>query len=296
MAVLVRAAWKVAARRATVVAAVAAVALAVAPVPSGAVETDLPTVTVTDQPGAPGQMLYEMERLTGKPLGSLDTVTAIETEGKALTVDQLMALAAGDDVEGVKLRGVMPGGKELLNTTMADLADGRYDGSPADGKPTSTLVFANSVPDGRDWCTTLCFYFMNRWTCPQPVRSTALDLFGYTTLGAARTTAEKASDVSLDDLEAVEVLVGDSELSAADAKRFFLGGRVDSLKSVAVLKQPDPDWTLTDLDHKSGVKYGKTKAHIYTFKVPFFGKFLMRCISQDGGKTYRCSASRWSGF
>ncbi|GIJ25625.1 hypothetical protein Vqi01_07870 [Micromonospora qiuiae] len=291
-----RAAWKVAARRAAIVAAVTAVALAVASVPSGAVETVVPTVTVTDQPGAPGQMLYEMERLTGKPLGGLDQVTAVETEGKGLTVDQLMALAAGDDVKGVKLLGVMPGGKELLNTTMADLADGRYDGSPTDGKPTSTLVFANSVPDGRDWCTTLCTDYMGRWICPQPVRSTGLDLFGHTTLGAARTTAEKASDVSLEDLEMVEVLGGDSELSAADARRFFLGGRVDSLKSVAVLKQPDPDWTLADLDHKSGVKYGKTKAHIYTFKVPFLGKFLMRCISQDGGKTYECSASVWNGF
>jgi hypothetical protein len=115
-----------------------------------------PKVTVQDRPGAPREMLQQLEKLTGHPAGTLKQVTAVDTGGKALTPEQIEALAAGKEPDGVKVLGVMPGSKELLETTISDLSDGTYDG-PRDSTELyrSAVVFDLFLP-GYEWCLTIC--------------------------------------------------------------------------------------------------------------------------------------------
>lgn len=141
--------------RVSVITAVTAAVLALAYVPSSA-EDNLARVTVTDQAGAPGQLLQQLERATGRSLGTLQTVMAVDTAGRELTVDQLEALMSGRAVEGVRVLGSMAGSRDVLGTTMADLADGRFDGTAGEVAPTTALLFANDIPQGREWCLTMC--------------------------------------------------------------------------------------------------------------------------------------------
>ncbi|MGW3787671.1 hypothetical protein ACWD5Z_24015 [Micromonospora chokoriensis] len=286
-------------RRATIVTTALIVGLAASYAPSHAAEDEART-TVTDHPGAPGTMLRQLEDLTGRPVGDLDKVLAVDTGGRNLTDDQLEALAAGREVDGVKVVGTMPGSRDILGTTMADLADGTYDGSGDSGTATS-LIFASSVPGGRNWCLTMCVASgKSVWECLLAsrggVQTFTLDLAGQTTVGGTKAAFEKVNGVAVDGPTTVETLVGDGEPSAEEVQTLLDGGDIPSLRRVATLDRPDPGWALADIAEKSGVPYAKTKAHIFTFTLPFLGKFLAVCISQDGGKTWKCSARQWDGF
>ncbi|MEU7655315.1 hypothetical protein AB0C42_29010 [Micromonospora taraxaci] len=286
-------------RRATIVTTALIVGLTASYAPSHAAEDEART-TVTDHPGAPGTMLRQLEDLTGRPVGDLDTVLAVDTGGRNLTDDQLEALVAGKEVDGVTVVGTMPGSRDILGTTMADLADGTYDGSGDSGTATS-LIFASSVPGGRNWCLTMCVASgKSVWECLLASRGGAqtftLDLAGGTTVGGTKAAFEKVNGVAVDGPSTVETLTGDGEPSADEIQTLLDGGDIPSLRRVATLDRPDPGWALADIAEKSGVPYAKTKAHIFTFTLPFLGKFLAVCISQDGGKTWKCSARQWDGF
>ncbi|MGW0214869.1 hypothetical protein ACWDXH_10790 [Micromonospora chokoriensis] len=286
-------------RRATIVTTALIVGLTASYAPSHAAGDEART-TVTDHPGAPGTMLHQLEDLTGRPVGDLDTVLAVDTGGRNLTDDQLEALVAGREVDGVTVVGTMPGSRDILGTTMADLADGTYDGRGDSGTATS-LIFASSVPGGRNWCLTMCVASgKSVWECLLASRGGArtftLDLAGDTTVGGTKAAFEKVNGVAVDGPSTVETLTGDGEPSADDIQTLLDGGDVPSLRRVATVDRPDPGWALADIADKSGVPYARTKAHIFTFTLPFLGKFLAVCISQDGGKTWKCSARQWDGF
>lgn len=158
-----KASWGTAVR-AAIVAVVTTAGLAIVCVPSHADESVL-RVTVTDRPGAPGEALQQLERQAGWPTGTPDRAVAVDTAGQSLTVDQYAALVSGREVEGVQVLGVMRGGQELLDTTMADLSDGSYDGPHDSGTSTATLLFASPIPESRDWCLTMCLASLKRHEC-----------------------------------------------------------------------------------------------------------------------------------
>ncbi|MET8091464.1 hypothetical protein [Micromonospora sp. NPDC005220] len=286
-------------RRATIVTTALIIALTASYAPSQAAEGEART-TITDHPGAPGTMLQQFEDQTGRPVGDLDKVLAVDTGGRNLTGDQLEALAAGKEVDGVTVVGTIPGSREVFGTTMADLADGAYDGRGDSGTATS-LLFASSTPDGREWCLTMCVASgKSVWECllsrlaGGPILT--LDLAGGTTVGGTKAAFEKANGVAVDGPDTVQTLIGDGEPSADEIRTLLDGRDIRSLRRVATVDRPDPGWALTDIAEKSGVVYAKTKAHIFTFSLPFLGKILAVCISQDGGKTWKCSARQWGGF
>ncbi|MET8040368.1 hypothetical protein ABZU25_05815 [Micromonospora sp. NPDC005215] len=287
-------------RRVTVITTVLIVGLTASYAPSQAAEDEART-TVTDHPGAPGTMLQRFEDLTGQPVGDLDAVLAVDAGGRDLTRDQLAALVAGEQVDGVKVVGTMPGSRKLLGTTMADLADGAYDGR-GDGGTATSLLFASSTPDGREWCLTMCIASGKTvWECILSRRRTdqilTLDLAGDTTVGGTRAAFEKANGVAVDGPYTVDTLVGDGEPSAQDIETLIDGRDVDSLRRVATLDAPDPAWALADIAEKSGVPYAKkTTIHIFTLGLPLLGKILVVCVSHDNGKTWKCGARRWGGF
>jgi hypothetical protein len=227
-------------------------------------------------------------------------VLAVDAGGRDLTVDQLEALVAGEEVDGVKVVGAMPGGRDILDTTMADLADGVYDGN-GDGTATSALIFATSVPDGRDWCLTMCIAggksvrecILLRRKADQIL---TLDLSGDTTVGATKAAFEKANGVAVDGPLAVETLIGDADPSAQEIETLLDGEDVDSLRRVAALQGPDLGWALADVAEKSDVTYAKTVIHIFTWKLSILGKIVGVCISRDDGKNWKCTARKWSGF
>ncbi|MER7589479.1 hypothetical protein ABTW72_18285 [Micromonospora sp. NPDC127501] len=286
-------------RRATIVTTALIIGLTASYAPSQAAEGEART-TITDHPGAPGAMLHQLEDLTGRPVGDLDKVLAVDTGGRTLTGDQLAALAAGKEVDGVKVVGTIPGSRDVLGTTMADLADGAYDGSGDSGTATS-LLFASSTSDGREWCLTMCVASGKTiWQCLLSRRTGdlifTLDLAGSTTVGGTKAAFEKANGVAVDGPDTVETLIGDGEPTADEIKALLDGKDIESMRRVATVKAPDPGWALADIAENSGVVYAKTKAHIFTFRLPFLGTILAVCISQDGGKTWKCSARQWDGF
>ncbi len=136
------------------IATVMAAVLSLTNVASYAADGD-PTVVVADRPGAPREMAQQLEKLTGRPLGTLEKVLAVDTGGKRLTGDQVEALAAGGEVDGAKVLGVLPGSKDVLETTIFDLSDGKYDGPVSGESATAGVIFIHSVP-GREWCLTMC--------------------------------------------------------------------------------------------------------------------------------------------
>ncbi|MEU1396777.1 hypothetical protein ABZ403_12050 [Micromonospora zamorensis] len=287
-------------RRVTIITTALIVGLTASYAPSQAAEGGART-TVTDHPGAPGTMLQRFEDLTGRPVGDLDKVLAVDAGGRDLTSDQLAALVAGEKVDGVKVVGTMPGGRDILGATMADLADGAYDGKGDTATGTTSLIFASSVPGGRDWCLTMCVASgKSIWECLLSRRAgesiLTLDLSGDTTIGGTKAAFEKANGVTVSGPSAVETLVGDGEPSAKDVEMLLDGKDVDSLRRVATVEGPDAGWTLADIAENSGVVYAKTRAHIFTVSLPLLGKLLVVCISQDGGKTWKCSARQWDGF
>jgi len=166
----VKANWNVA-KRVAVVAAVAFAGLAGGTTVPSYAAAEAPSATVVDQPGAPRAMLQQLERLAGRPLPPVSKVMAVDTAGKTLTDDQIGALLSGKEVQGVRVLGEIPSSEKALGATMADLSDGRYDGTggtrPA---ATSLLVRAadsSDIPDHRDFCLTLCVYLGNGvWKCP----------------------------------------------------------------------------------------------------------------------------------
>jgi hypothetical protein len=141
--------------RAAIITAVTAAVLAVTNSASYAADGD-PTVTVADRPGAPREALQQLEKMSGSPLGTLDRVLAVDAGGARLTGGQAEALVAGKEVDGVMVLGVMPGSQDVLDTTMFDLSDGAYDGPRSGESFTSALIFATYVPEGREWCLTMC--------------------------------------------------------------------------------------------------------------------------------------------
>ncbi|MEU7573708.1 hypothetical protein [Micromonospora sp. NPDC049240] len=246
-------------------------------------------------------MLRQFEDLTGRPVGDLDKVLAVDAGGRALTADQMEALVAGEEVDGVKVVGTMPGGRDILGTTMADLADGSYDGTGDGETATTSLIFASSVPGGREWCLTMCVANgKSIWECLLSRRGTdqilTLDLTGDTTVGGTKAAFEKANGVAVAGPHSVETLIGDREPSAEEIRTLLDGKDIESLRRVATVDGPDPGWALENVAAKSGVPYAKTRAHIFTFSLPVLGKFLAVCVSQDDGKTWKCSARPWSGF
>lgn len=140
--------------RTGVVAAVAVACLAAVGAPAVAAG-DTHGVTVTDRPGAPRAMLQQLADLTGQPLGTLARVVAVDPADKPLNLDNAETLAVGGKVDGVTVLGVLPGSEKLLDTTLADLSDGVFDGSGADGPSTSALIFLTGLP-GDGWCLTMC--------------------------------------------------------------------------------------------------------------------------------------------
>ncbi|MEU1587499.1 hypothetical protein [Micromonospora sp. NPDC005710] len=286
-------------RRATIVATVLVVGLTASYAPSQAAE-DAARTTVTDHPGAPGTMLRQLEDQTGRPVGDLDKVLAVDTGGRNLTTDQLEALAAGKKVDGVTVVGTIPGSRDVLGTTMADLADGAYDGRGSGGTATS-LLFASSTPDGREWCLTMCVASgKSVWECllsrlPGGTIFT-LELAGSTTVGGMKAAFEKANGAAAEGPYAVQTLVGDGEPSADEIKTLLDGKDITTLRRVATVDRPDPGWALADVAEKSGVAYAKTKGHLFTLNLPILGKILVFCVSQDDGKTWKCSARQWGGF
>ncbi|MFI6233897.1 hypothetical protein ACIBD9_10115 [Micromonospora sp. NPDC050784] len=280
-------------RRATIVTTALIVGLTASYAPSQAADGEART-TVTDHPGAPGTMLQQFEDLTGRPVGDLDKVLAVDTGGRNLTGDQLEALAAGKEVDGVKVVGTIPGSRDVLGTTMADLADGAYDGRGDNGTATS-LLFASSTPDGREWCLTMCVASgKSIWECLLSRRTgeliLTLDLAGATTVGGTKAAFEKAKGVAVDGPYTVDTLVGDREPSADEIKELLDGKDIESMRRVATVNGPDPQWALADIAEKSGVVYAKNKGHLFTFSLPVLGKILVLCDSKDGGKTWKCSA------
>ncbi|MCZ7439594.1 hypothetical protein O7598_24535 [Micromonospora sp. WMMC241] len=286
-------------RRATVVAAALIVGLTAAYTPSHAAGDEART-TITDHPGAPGTMLRQFEDLTGRPVGDLDTVLAVDAGGRTLTADQMAALVAGAEVDGVKVVGTMPGGRDILGTTMADLADGTYDGRGDAGTPTTSLIFATSVPDGRGWCLTMCVARgKSVWECllsSMNDQILTLTLGGETTVGGMKAAFEKANGVTADGPTTVDTRVGDGEPSVAEIRTLLDGRDVPSLRRVATLDAPDRDWALVDVAGKSGVPYAKTTVHIFNFRLPVLGNMLAVCVSHDNGKTWKCSARQWNGW
>ncbi|MEV4823091.1 hypothetical protein [Micromonospora sp. NPDC049274] len=287
-------------RRVIIVTAAVVVALVGSYAPSQAAD-DTARTTVTDQPGAPGIMLRQLEDLTGRPVGDLDTVLAVDTGGRDLSADQLAALVAGKEVDGVKVLGAMSGGRDILDTTMADLADGVYDGRGDSGTATSSLLFASSTPEGREWCLTMCMGSgKSFWECVLSRRgdqTLTLDLDGDTTLGGMKAAFEKANGgIAAEGPYAVETLTGDAEPTAEEIEMLLDGKDVESLRRVATVEGPDPGWALSDVAEKSGVPYVKKTTHIVTFGVPFLGKVIVFCVSYNGGKTWRCRAYQWGGF
>ena len=285
-------------RRAMIIVAVTIAGLGTLSAPSHAAGGDART-TVTDGPGAPGKVLQQLEKESGKPVGDLAKVLAVDTGGRSLTGDELELLAAGKEVEGVKVLGTMSGDKGILDTTMADLADGVYDGGG--GTPTGSVLFASYTPEGREWCLTMCMASgKSFWECVMSRRGgdpfVTLDVSGGTTVGQTKAAFERANKVSVNGPYTVETLVGDGEPPAGDIEKLLDGKEVDSLRRVATLERPDPEWALTDVAEHSGVVYRKTKAHIFTFELPFLGKILAVCISHDDGKTWKCTARQWGGF
>ncbi|MEU8209624.1 hypothetical protein AB0B85_10540 [Micromonospora sp. NPDC049044] len=287
-------------RRVTIITTALIVGLTASYTPSQAADDEART-TITDHPGAPGTMLQRFESLTGRPVGDLDTVLAVDAGGRNLTGDQLAALVAGERVDGVKVVGRMPGSRDLLGTTMADLADGAYDGKGDSGTATS-LIFASSVPGGRNWCLTMCVASgKSVWECLLSSRGGdqifTVDLAGDTTVGGAKAAFEKANGVAVDGPYSVATLIGDGEPTADEVEMLIDGKDVDSLPRVATVDAPDPGWALTDVAEKSGVPYAKkTTIHIFTFGLPLLGKILVVCVSHDGGKTWKCGARKWGGF
>lgn len=280
-------------RRATIVTTALIVGLTASYAPSQAAEGEART-TITDHPGAPGTMLQQFEDLTGRPVGDLDKVLAVDTGGRTLTGDQLAALAAGKEVEGVTVVGTIPGSRDVLGTTMADLADGAYDGSGDSGTATS-LLFSSSTPDGREWCLTMCVASGKTiWQCLLSRRTgdlvLTLDLAGATTVGGTKAAFEKAKGVAFDGPDTVDTLIGDREPSADEIKMLLDGKDIESMRRVATVDGPDPGWALADIAEKSGVVYSKNKGHLFTFTFPVLGKVLVWCDSKDGGKTWKCSA------
>ncbi|MEU8169433.1 hypothetical protein AB0B97_23375 [Micromonospora sp. NPDC049004] len=286
-------------RRVTVVTAALVVALVASYAPSHAAD-DAARQTVTDQPGAPGIMFQRFEEMTGQPVGDLDTVLAVDTGGRTLTADQLEALVAGREVDGVTVLGAMSGGRDVLDTTMADLADGVYDGRGDSGTATSSLLFASSTPEGREWCLTMCMASgKSFWECVLSRRgdqTLTLDLGGDTTVGGMKAAFEKANGVAAEGPYAVDTLTGDGEPSAQEIETLLAGRDVDSLRRVASVPGPDAGWALGDVAEKSGVPYVKTRIHIFTFGLPLVGKVLVVCVSHNDGKTWKCSARPWGGF
>lgn len=286
-------------RRATIVTAALIVGLTASYAPSQAAEGEART-TITDHPGAPGTMLRQFEDLTGRPVGDLDKVLAVDTGGRTLTGDQLEALAAGKEVDGVKVVGTIPGSRDVLGTTMADLADGAYDGT-GDSGTTTSLLFSSSTPDGREWCLTMCVASGKTiWQCLLSRRTgelvLTLDLAGSTTIGGTKAAFEKANGVAVDGPYTVETLIGEREPSADEIKMLLDGKDIESMRRVATVDGPDPGWALADIAEKSGVVYAKNRGHLFTLNLPVLGKILVWCDSKDGGKTWKCSAYKWGGF
>ncbi|MGW3856436.1 hypothetical protein [Micromonospora arida] len=286
-------------RRATIVTTALIVGLTASYAPSQAAEGEART-TITDHPGAPGAMLQQLEDLTGRPVGDLETVLAVDTGGRNLTSDQLAALAAGKEVDGVKVVGTIPGSREVLGTTMADLADGAYDGT-GDGGTATSLLFASSTSGGREWCLTMCVASgKSVWECLLSRRTgeliLTLDLDGGTTVGGTKAAFEKANGVAVDGPSSVQTLIGDGEPSADEIRTLLDGKDITSLRRVATVDRPDHGWALADIAEKSGVVYAKTKGHLFTLNLPILGKILVFCVSQDNGKTWKCSARQWGGF
>ncbi|MGC4874816.1 hypothetical protein ACLQ26_00920 [Micromonospora sp. DT43] len=286
-------------RRVTIVTAALIVGLTASYAPAQAAEDEART-TVTDQPGAPGIMLQQFEDLTGRPVGELDTVLAVDTGGRNLTVDQLDALVAGKEVDGVRVLGAMSGGRDILDTTMADLADGVYDGRGDSGTATSSLLFASSTPEGREWCLTMCMASgKSFWECVLSRRGDqilTLELAGDTTLGGMKAAFAEANGVAVEGPYAVETLAGDAEPSAEEIEMLLDGKEVDSLRRMATVEGPDPGWALNDIAEKSGVPYVKKWTHIVSFEVPILGKVVVFCVSYNNGKTWRCKSYQWGGF
>ncbi|MFI7663284.1 hypothetical protein ACIBTW_30825 [Micromonospora parva] len=286
-------------RRVAVVTTALIVGLTASYAPSQAAD-DAARTTITDHPGAPGTMLQRFEELTGRPVGDLDKVLAVDTGGRNLTGDELEALATGKEVDGVKVVGTIAGSRDVLGTTMADLADGTYDGA-GDGGTATSLLFASSAPGGREWCLTMCVASgKSIWECLLSRRTgdliLTLDLAGGTTIGETKVAFEKANGVAVEGPYSVETLVGEGEPSADDITALLDGKDVESLRRVATVEAPDPGWALADIAEKSGVVYAKTKGHLFTLNLPILGKILVFCVSQDGGKTWKCSARQWGGF
>ncbi|MFG1767768.1 hypothetical protein ACGFIH_30920 [Micromonospora parva] len=286
-------------RRVAIVTTALVVGLTASYAPSQAADGEART-TITDHPGAPGTMLQRFEELIGRPVGDLDKVLAVDTGGRNLTGDQLEALATGKEVDGVTVVGTIAGSRGVLGTTMADLADGKYDGTGDSGTATS-LLFASSAPGGREWCLTMCVASgKSIWECLLSRRTgdliLTLDLAGGTTIGETKVAFEKANGVAVEGPYSVETLVGEGEPSADDIRTLLDGKDVESLRRVATVDGPDPGWALADIAEKSGVVYAKTKGHLFTLNLPILGKILVFCVSQDGGKTWKCSARQWGGF
>ncbi|MFG1918660.1 hypothetical protein [Micromonospora sp. NPDC048898] len=287
-------------RRVTIITTALLVGLTASYAPSQAADDEART-TVTDHPGAPGTVRQQFEELTGRPVGDLDRVLAVDTGGRDLTDDQLTALMAGERVDGVTVVGTMPGGRDILGTTMADLADGAYDGR-GDGATATSLLFASSTPDGREWCLTMCVAAgKSIWECLLSRRSTdeilTLDLAGDTTVGGTKAAFEKVNGVAADGPYRVDTLVGDAEPTAEEMEMLLDGRDVDTLRRVATVDAPDPGWALADIAEKSGVPYAKKmKLHIFTLGLPVLGKIVVVCVSHNNGKTWRCEAHRWGGF
>jgi hypothetical protein len=113
-------------------------------------------VAVADRAGAPREMLQQLEKLAGRPLGEVQRVLAVDAGKVELTAEQAERLVAGGEVDGVKVLGTVPGGKDVLDTTFTDLSDGTFDG-PGEVAPfRSALIFGGYLPEGREWCLTMC--------------------------------------------------------------------------------------------------------------------------------------------
>ncbi|MFE9206778.1 hypothetical protein [Micromonospora sp. NPDC007230] len=244
-------------------------------------------------------MLREIERLAGQPLGDLDKVVAVDTGERLLTVDQLEALVAGEEIEGVQVLGSMSGRPEMLDTTLADLADGAFDGRDGGGA-TSTVLFATSVPESREWCLTMCI--ASGKSVHECILARlggdgwlTLEMAGTTTLGGMKSAIEKAGQMSLLTLERVDTYVGEEEPSDQDLKDLAAGREVGSLRWAATVEGPSPDWELDDVAEKSGVGYGKTKVTITGFEWPLLGQIWIVCVSKDGGKHYKCVSKVFGG-
>ncbi|WP_326549408.1 hypothetical protein [Micromonospora sp. NBC_01813] len=285
-------------RHALIIVAATVIGLGAPPAPSLAAEGDSET-TVADGPGAPGKMFEQLEKASGEPVGDLGKVLAIDTGGRSLTADEQELLVAGKEVEGVKVLGAISGDRSILDTTMADLADGVYDGGG--GTPTGSLLFASYIPDGREWCLTMCMaYGRSFWECVMSRRDggpfVTLDVSGETTVGQTKAAFERANQVPVAGPSRVETLIGDGEPAAGDIEKLLDGKDVDSLRRVATVERPDPQWALADVAEHSGVTHRETTIHLFTFTVPYLGKILAVCISYDDGKTWKCTARQWGGF